>query len=142
MKKKTSKKLSLLGSGVTRIQRSPQEAELETFENTHPGRDYEIVFDCPEFTAICPITSQPDFGNITISYVPDKLCIESKSLKLYLFSYRNHGAFHEEVINSILDDCVAACKPRRMSIVGEFNPRGGISIIVSAEYVAGGRKKK
>ncbi|MFQ5606911.1 MAG: preQ(1) synthase [Candidatus Zixiibacteriota bacterium] len=112
----------------------PSRTILETFDNSHPAREYQIRFNCPEFTAICPITSQPDFGRITISYVAADKCIESKSLKLYLFSYRNHGAFHEEVVNLILDDCVAVCRPRRMTVQGSFNPRGGISIHVEASY--------
>ncbi|MBN4076462.1 NADPH-dependent 7-cyano-7-deazaguanine reductase QueF [Gemmatimonas aurantiaca] len=139
VKKKTSKKnvstdLSHLRSSDTKIPKKPSRKTLETFKNSHPNRDYEITLDCPEFTAICPITSQPDFGVITIDYIPDKLCIESKSLKLYLFSYRNHGAFHEEVVNLIIDDCVATCQPRSMTVIGEFNPRGGIAIQISASY--------
>ena len=87
---------------------------MEAFDNPAPERDYEIVFDCPEFTALCPITGQPDFGTLAIEIVPDKRCIESKSLKIYLFSFRNHGSFHEEAVNRILDDIVAACRPRRV----------------------------
>ena len=113
---------------------SPDEAKLEIFENTHQDRDYWITFDCPEFTSRCPITNQPDFGKILIRYIPDKLCIESKSLKLYLFSFRNFGTFHEEGVNRILDDIVAACKPRRAIVVGDFNPRGGIAIKVDVEF--------
>jgi 7-cyano-7-deazaguanine reductase len=126
--------LTLLGSGSTHYPGDPDQARLETFANTHPRRDYGVRFDCPEFTAICPITGQPDFGRITIEYVPNRKCIESKSLKLYLFSFRNHGAFHEEVVNRILDDVVAACRPRRAVVHGQFNPRGGISISVKAEF--------
>lgn len=138
MKKKATKKgagrLTKLGSGGSAIPTKPSGSILETFDNSHPGRDYEITLICPEFTAICPITGQPDFGTIQITYVADKQCIESKSLKLYLFSYRNHGAFHEEVVNLMLDDCVAVCKPRRMTVTGKFNPRGGISIEVEASF--------
>lgn len=134
MAKKKHAELTHLGSSKTAVPKKPGARILETFANSHPKRDYEITFECPEFTAICPITGQPDFGVITISYVADKKCIESKSLKLYLFSYRNHGAFHEEVVNLILDDCVAACQPRRMTVIGEFNPRGGIAIQVEASY--------
>ena len=126
--------LTHLKQSRTKIPDRPDVKILETFANSHPEREYEITFECPEFTAICPITGQPDFGLITIVYAPNKKCIESKSLKLYLFSYRNHGAFHEEVVNLILDDCVAACKPRRMTVIGEFNPRGGIAIHVEASY--------
>jgi 7-cyano-7-deazaguanine reductase len=126
--------LNLLKQSGTAMPTSPDEAKLETFANTHPGRDYVIQFECPEFTSLCPITGQPDFGTIDIEYVPDKRCIESKALKLYLFSFRNHGAFHEEVVNRILEDVVAACEPRSAAVTGEFNPRGGIGITVTAEY--------
>ncbi|MHC4941839.1 MAG: preQ(1) synthase [Planctomycetota bacterium] len=108
--------------------------KLETFENAYPGRDYEIDITCPEWTAVCPKTGQPDFGTIHIRYVPDKLCIELKSLKLYIFSYRNEGIFHETVTNRILDDLVAACQPRRAEVEGRFNVRGGITTVVTARY--------
>ena len=110
--------------------------ELETFANPRPDRDYEINLDCPEFTCVCPRTGQPDFATIRIQYVPDSLCIELKSLKLYLWSYRNEGAFHEDVTNRILDDLVQACRPRSMSVVGDFNVRGGIHTVVTASYKA------
>jgi len=110
--------------------------ELETFENQFPGRDYVIETVCPEFTSVCPKTGQPDFGELTITYVPDRLCIELKSLKLYLQRFRNHGAFYEHVTNRILDDLVAACSPRRMTIVARFTPRGGIRTNITAEYTA------
>jgi len=110
---------------------------VETFKNTHPGRDYTIVHTCPEFTALCPKTGQPDFATIRITYVPDRLCVELKSLKLYLFSYRDRGIFYEAVTNVILDDLVKAVKPRSMTVEGEFNVRGGISSIVRASYAAG-----
>lgn len=126
--------LTLLSASKTPVPASPGEATLETFENTHPQRDYVIRFDCPEFTSLCPITGQPDFGHLTIEYVADRKCVESKSLKIYLFSFRNHGAFHEEVTNRILDDLVAACSPRRARVVGQFRPRGGIAIHVTAEH--------
>ncbi|MEK7205136.1 MAG: preQ(1) synthase, partial [candidate division NC10 bacterium] len=93
---------------------------LETFANPNPGRDYEINFECPEFTCLCPRTGQPDFATIRIRYIPDARCVELKSLKLYLWSYRNEGAFHEAVTNQILDDLVKACEPRRMTVVGDF----------------------
>ncbi len=107
---------------------------IETFPNPKPDRDYEIVHECPEFTSVCPKTGQPDFGKITVRYIPDKLCIELKSLKLYLWSYRNEGAFYEKVVNWILDDLVAACQPRWMEVVGDFNVRGGISSQIRASY--------
>jgi 7-cyano-7-deazaguanine reductase len=113
---------------------TPQAARLEAFKNTHPQRNYWITFDCPEFTSICPITGQPDFGHITIRYIPNRLCVESKSLKLHLFSYRNHGAFHEEVVNMILDSLIATTQPRQAVVTGTFNARGGIAISVEAGY--------
>ena len=109
---------------------------LETFENQFPGRDYEIEIVCPEFTAVCPKTGQPDFGTITIHYVPDASCIELKSLKHYLQDYRSRGIFYEHSINVILDDLVAACRPRRMTVVGQFTPRGGISSRITARFQA------
>ena len=108
--------------------------ELETFPNPKPERDYEIVFECPEFTCVCPKTGQPDFANITIRYVPDEKCVELKSLKLYLWSFRDEGQFHEAVTNQILDDLVAAMSPRKMTVVGDFFVRGGIKTIVNATY--------
>jgi 7-cyano-7-deazaguanine reductase len=108
--------------------------ELETFANPRPERDFAINMECPEFTCVCPRTGQPDFATIRITYVPDKICLELKSLKLYLWSYRNQGAFHEAVTNKILDDLVAACKPRQMTVVGDFNVRGGIHTTVTAAY--------
>ncbi len=110
--------------------------ELETFANPRPERDYEINLECPEFTCVCPRTGQPDFATIRIQYVTDSLCIELKSLKLYLWSFRNEGAFHEDVTNRILDDLVQACRPRSMSVVGDFNVRGGIHTVVTATYKA------
>lgn len=124
--------LALLGAAETRYPNDPSQAHLETFANSHPERNYWITFDCPEFTALCPVTGQPDFGHITIRYVADQRCIESKALKLYLFSYRNHGAFHEAVVNRILDDIVTACAPRKACVTGVFRPRGGIAITVEA----------
>jgi 7-cyano-7-deazaguanine reductase len=108
--------------------------ELETFHNPRPERDYEISMECPEFTCVCPRTGQPDFATIRIKYVPAKLCVELKSLKLYLWSYRDQGAFHEAVINKILDDLVQACRPKSMTVAGDFNVRGGIHTVVTAEY--------
>ena len=108
---------------------------LETFENPKSDRDYEIRFNCPEFTCVCPRTGQPDFATIRISYVPDQTCVELKSLKLYLWSYRDEGAFHEAVTNRILDDLVAATSPRSMTVEGDFWVRGGIGTVVVAKYV-------
>lgn len=136
--KKKSKNLTLLKVSTQKYPQSPDEAKLEIFENRYLNRDYWITFDCPEFTSLCPITQQPDFGKIIIRYIPDKYCIESKSLKLYLFAYRNHGTFHEEAANRILDDLVAACKPKKMIVQGDFLPRGGIKILVEVKY----KKKK
>ena len=110
---------------------------LETFDNPFPDRDYTIDTVCPEFTSMCPKTGQPDFGTLTLSYVPDKLCYELKSLKLYLQQFRNHGAFYESVTNQILDDLVAVTQPREMKLVAEFTPRGGISTTVTVEHRQG-----
>jgi 7-cyano-7-deazaguanine reductase len=108
--------------------------DLETFKNQYRGREYEIEIICPEFTCLCPRTGQPDFALIKIKYVPDELCIELKSLKLYMFSYRNSGEFHEHVTNKILDDIVEACRPIRAEVIGDFNVRGGIKTVVRAIY--------
>lgn len=108
--------------------------DLQTFQNPAPDRDYEISFDCPEFTCLCPLTGQPDFAHFKIRYVPDRLCVELKSLKLYLWSYRNEGAFHEAVTNRILDDLVRAMKPRSLTVEGDFLIRGGIGTVVTASY--------
>jgi len=110
--------------------------QLETFPNPRPGRDYLIEFDCPEFTCVCPRTGQPDFATFHIAYVPDELCVELKSLKLYLWSFRDEGHFHEDVTNRVLDDLVAALAPRSMRIEGDFNVRGGIHTTVTVEYDA------
>lgn len=112
----------------------PTRDTLETFDNPYPDRDYTIDTVCPEFTSLCPKTGQPDFGTLTISYVPDKLCFELKSLKMYLQQYRNHGAFYEAVTNTILDDLVAVTQPRQMTIVADFTPRGGIRTSVTVSY--------
>ena len=110
---------------------------LDTFPNPHPARDYEVEFTCPEFTCVCPMTGQPDFANFTITYVPDQTCVELKSLKLYLWSFRDEGHFHEDVTNLILNDLVAATDPRRMTIQGEFNVRGGIRTVVRVTHTKG-----
>jgi 7-cyano-7-deazaguanine reductase len=109
---------------------------LETFPNPRPGRDYEIAVACPEFTSVCPKTDLPDFGEIRIAYVPGDLCIELKSLKYYLIEFRNRGIFYEAVTNQILDDLVAACQPRRMTVTGDFSARGGITTVVTTSFVA------
>ena len=109
---------------------------LDTFPNPRGGRDYQIHFDCPEFTCLCPITGQPDFATITIEYVPDRLCVELKSLKLYLWSYRDEGAFHEAVTNQICDDLVGAIAPRRATVTGKFWVRGGITTTVIVSHSA------
>ena len=126
--------LSLLKASENRYPTSPAEARLEAFQNIYSDRDYVITFDCPEYTSLCPVTNQPDFGHIIVRYVPDKLCVESKSLKLYLYSFRNTNTFHEESVNTILDAVVKLCKPRRAEVVGHFRPRGGIAINVKATY--------
>ena len=109
-------------------------ASIETFPNPQPGRDYEIDIRCPEFTSVCPKTGLPDFGEIRITYVPDQQCLELKALKYYMLSFRNQGIFYEAVTNAILDDLVAACAPRRMRVVGDFTPRGGIKTTITASY--------
>lgn len=126
--------LTFLRPSRTPVLHSPDKSCLETFRNPNSERDYWINFNCPEFTALCPVTGQPDFGAITIDYIPDRKCLESKSLKLYLFAFRNYGAFHEAVVNRILNDIVAVCRPRRARVTGRFNPRGGIAITVTAEH--------
>ena len=132
--------LTLLKRGVTAYPTSPDEALLEAFANKYRSRDYTIEFDCPEFTSLCPVTGQPDFARIIITYIPDDKCIESKSLKLYFGAFRNTGMFHEEITNRILDDfLVAACRPRWARVKGTMNARGGISIEVSAEYLGSRR---
>ena len=110
--------------------------DLTTFANPNPERDYEIEIRCPEFTSICPVTGQPDFGELVFRYVPDALCVELKSLKLYLQGFRNQGIYYEQVTNQILDTFVAACSPRRATLVSHFTPRGGISTSVTVEYAA------
>ena len=115
---------------------------LEAFPNPRPERDYEIRFVFPEFTSVCPVTAQPDFATITLEYVPDKSCVEMKSLKLYYFSYRNKGIFYEAVVNAILDDLVAVLKPRRMTVVGEFAVRGGTAGTVTARYESPKQRRK
>ncbi len=111
--------------------------DLERFDNPNPEREYEIRFECPQFTCLCPLTAQPDFAKIDIRYVPDRFCVELKSLKMYLWSFRDEGAFHEKVTNQILSDLVAATGPRRMTVEADFLVRGGIRTIVTATWVKG-----
>ena len=113
---------------------------LDKFLNKHPDNDYFVKFNCPEFTALCPITGQPDYATIYISYIPDKYCVESKSLKLYLFSFRNHGDFHEDVVNVIMKDLIKLLDPRYIEVWGKFLPRGGISIDPYCNYGKKGTK--
>jgi 7-cyano-7-deazaguanine reductase len=115
---------------------------LEAFPNPSPARDYTITHTCREFTSVCPKTGQPDFGTIRVSYVPDRLCVELKSLKLYFLGFRQRGIFYEAVVNQILDDLVAALRPRRMTVEGAFNVRGGIGSVVTAEYAAAARRAR
>ena len=122
---------------MTRRMPSQPSKSLETFPNPSPHRDYEIRFECPEFTCLCPKTGQPDFATIRISYVPEATCVELKSLKVYLWSFRDEGAFHEAVTNRILEDLVDATHPRRIRVEGDFWVRGGIHTVVVAEHVAG-----
>jgi 7-cyano-7-deazaguanine reductase len=114
---------------------------IETFPNPQSGRDYEIDIRCPEFTSVCPKTGLPDFGEIRITYVPDQLCLELRALKYYMLEFRNRGIFYEAVTNEILDDLVAVCRPRRMTVVGDFTPRGGIKTTVTAAYAKNETRK-
>jgi 7-cyano-7-deazaguanine reductase len=130
-----SETLTLLGGGPLPQLSSPDEAVLESFESPSK-RDYEIVFSTKEFTSHCPVTGQPDFAEITIRYTPDRRCIESKSLKHYLGAYRNQAVFAEGIVNKMLDDIVSAIAPRRVTVTGNFSPRGGIGIRVEASHAA------
>ncbi|SDI68213.1 preQ(1) synthase [Alteribacillus bidgolensis] len=132
--------LSHLGSEDTSYTFEYDPSLLETFENNHPNRDYFVKFNCPEFTTLCPKTGQPDFAALYISYIPEKKMVESKSLKLYLFSYRNHGGFHEDAINMIVNDLVELMDPRYLEVWGKFTPRGGISIDPYVNYGRSGTK--
>lgn len=133
-KTKHASRLTLLGRSEARLPTSPAEARLETFPNPAPRRNYRIHFETDDFTSVCPITGQPDFARIDIDYVPDRLCVESKSLKFYLASYRNERAFNEAVTNRILDDFVKACAPREAIVTARFSARGGIALTVRAEH--------
>ncbi len=133
-----AKSMKALGrkSILTKSQLANPRSILDTFPNPRPDRDYEIQFVFPEFTSLCPVTGQPDFATITINYIPDKRCVEMKSLKLYFFSFRDKGIFYEAVVNQILDDLVAILKPKQMKVTGKFAVRGGTEGIVTAEYSA------
>ncbi len=133
-KAKPTRRLTLLGKSEAKLPASPSEARLETFPNP-ARRDYRIRFETADFTSLCPVTGQMDFATITIEYVPNELCIESKSLKFYLASFRNERAFNEAVTNRILDDFVRACKPREATVTAEFSARGGIALTVRAAFL-------
>ena len=126
--------LSLLGNAATKYPDDYAPDVLETFENKHKGNDYFVKFNCPEFTSLCPITGQPDFAAVTISYVPNIKMVESKSLKIYLYSFRNHGAFHEDCVNIIMKDLIKLMDPKYIEVWGKFTPRGGISIDPYCNY--------
>ena len=126
--------LTRLGSKKTEYRTDYDPSVLETFSNKHPENDYFVKFNCPEFTSLCPITGQPDFGNIIISYVPDQKLVESKSLKLYMFSFRDHGDFHEDVVNIIMKDLIRLLDPKYIEVWGKFLPRGGLSIDPYCNY--------
>ena len=132
--------ISLLGNQHTQYPTDYDPSVLETFLNKHPENDYFVKFNCPEFTSLCPITGQPDFATIYISYVPSERMVESKSLKLYLFSFRNHGDFHEDCVNIIMKDLIRLMDPKYIEVTGIFTPRGGISIWPYANYGKPGTK--
>jgi 7-cyano-7-deazaguanine reductase len=132
--KKELKGVTKLGCNKTAYADRYDPSVLETFVNKHPDRDYWVTFTCPEFTTLCPMTGQPDFATVTIQYVPGKRMVESKSLKLYLFSFRNHGDFHEDCVNIVLNDLVALMAPKYIEVLGRFNARGGITIDPYANY--------
>ncbi len=140
MQRSEEKTLTLLGNKVTEYRQDYAPELLETFVNKHQENDYWVKFNCPEFTSLCPITGQPDFANIIISYIPNIKMVESKSLKLYLFSFRNHGDFHEDCVNIIMKDLIKLMEPRYIEVTGIFTPRGGISIHPYANYGKPGTK--
>ena len=129
-----TKDITLLGQKNVKYEFNYRPDVLETFDNKHPDHDYWVKFNCPEFTTLCPITGQPDFGTIYISYIPDEKMVESKSLKLYLFSFRNNGDFHEDVVNIIMKDLIKLMNPKYIEVWGKFTPRGGLSIDPYANY--------
>lgn len=126
--------LTLLGHSENKLPQSPDEAKLETFPNRNEGRNYRITLNCPEFSSICPVTGQPDTAHVEIVYVPDKLCVETKSLKFYLASYRNFPLFNEAIVNRILDDFVSTVAPKQVHVQGEFGARGGIQLTCDARF--------
>ncbi|SRR5690625_2317549 len=134
------KDLTLLGNRDVKYPFDYAPDILEAFPNDHPERDYFVKFNCPEFTTLCPMTNQPDFATIYISYIPDQKMVESKSLKLYLFSFRNHGSFHEDCMNTIMNDLIDLLEPRYIEVLGKFMPRGGISIDPYCNYGKPGTK--
>ena len=140
MSDKAEEKITLLGEKKVKYHYDYCPEILETFENRHPDNDYWVKFNCPEFTALCPITGQPDFATIYISYIPDHKMVESKSLKLYLVSFRSHGDFHEDVVNVIMKDLIKLMEPKYIEVTGIFTPRGGISIYPYANYGKPGTK--
>lgn len=137
---KNTEGLNLLGNKNTTYKSDYAPEVLEAFRNKHPENDYFVKFNCPEFTSLCPITGQPDFATIYISYIPNELLVESKSLKLYLFSFRNHGDFHEDCVNIIMKDLIKLMKPKYIEVWGKFLPRGGLSIDPYCNYGAPGTK--
>lgn len=139
-KKSELEDVTLLGNQGTAYEFSYKPEILESFINKHPNRDYFVKFNCPEFTSLCPMTGQPDFATIYISYIPDQKMVESKSLKLYLFSFRNHGDFHEDCMNIIMNDLIELMDPRYIEVWGKFTPRGGISIDPYTNYGKPGTK--
>lgn len=138
--KEETENITLLGNQKTKYPDDYAPDVLETFINKHQDNDYFVKFNCPEFTSLCPITGQPDFATITISYVPDIRMVESKSLKLYLFSFRNHGDFHEDCVNIIMKDLIKLMEPKYIEVWGKFTPRGGISIDPYCNYGKPGTK--
>ena len=134
MSGRENENLKSLGSKVTNYSMNYDPSVLETFENRHPDNDYFVKFNCPEFTSLCPKTGQPDFAEIKINYIPDQYLVESKSLKLYMFSFRNHGDFHEDCVNIIMKDLVKLLDPKYIEVEGIFMPRGGISLYPFANY--------
>ncbi|WP_249777640.1 preQ(1) synthase [Paenalkalicoccus suaedae] len=140
MSKSREEEVHLLGNQNVEYKMDYDPAILEAFENRHQGRDYFVKFNCPEFTSLCPKTGQPDFATIYISYIPGEKMVESKSLKLYLFSFRNHGDFHEDCMNTIMDDLIKLMGPRYIEVWGKFTPRGGISIDPYVNYGQPGTK--
>lgn len=133
-KTKQSPSLSLLGRSEHRLPASPDDAALETFPNRTPGRNYTIHLSAPDFSSLCPVTGQPDSAHIEVIYIPDKFCIETKSWKFYLASYRNHAAFNEAIVNRVLDDIVKASRPKQVIVRGKFAPRGGIQLTCEARH--------